>query len=206
MRIQSKSKKKPISNMLIPTVIDKTPQGERAYDIYSRLLEDRVIFLGSAIDDAVANTVIAQLLYLEKQDSKAPITMYIQTPGGHVTAGLAIYDTMQYVKCDIITVCIGVAASMGSVILAGGSKGKRYALPHSEIMIHQPLGGTEGQAIDIKLAAEHIIRTGNVLYNILAKHTGKDPKQVEKDCDRDNFMTAEEALKYGLIDKIIKND
>jgi len=196
MKVTSQSKRKPLTNMLIPTVIDKTPQGERAYDIYSRLLEDRVIFLGSAIDDAVANTVIAQLLFLEKQDPKAPITMYIQSPGGHVTAGLAIYDTMQYVKCDIITVCIGVAASMGSVILAGGTKGKRYALPHSEIMIHQPLGGTEGQAIDIKLAAEHIIRTGNVLYTILAKHTGKDAKQVEKDCDRDNFMTAEEALKY----------
>jgi ATP-dependent Clp protease protease subunit len=192
--------------MLIPTVIDKTPSGERVYDIYSRLLEDRVIFLGSAIDDAVANTVIAQLLFLEKQDPKSPITMYIQSPGGHVTAGLAIYDTMQYVKCDIITVCIGIAASMGSIILAGGTKGKRYALPHSEIMIHQPLGGTEGQAVDIKIAAEHIIRTGNVLYNILAKHTGKDAKQVEKDCDRDNFMTSEEALKYGLIDKIIKND
>ena len=129
--------------MLIPTVIDKTPSGERVYDIYSRLLEDRVIFLGSAIDDQVANTVIAQLLFLEKQDSKSPITMYIQSPGGHVTAGLAIYDTMQYVKCDIITVCIGMAASMGSIILAGGTKGKRYALPHSEIMIHQPLGGTE---------------------------------------------------------------
>jgi len=196
MKVTSQSKRKPLTNMLIPTVIDKTPQGERAYDIYSRLLEDRVIFLGSAIDDTVANTVIAQLLFLEKQDPKAPITMYIQSPGGHVTAGLAIYDTMQYVKCDIITVCIGVAASMGSVILAGGTKGKRYALPHSEIMIHQPLGGTEGQAIDIKLAAEHIIRTGNVLYTILAKHTGKDAKQVEKDCDRDNFMTAEEALKY----------
>ena len=192
--------------MLIPTVIDKTPNGERVYDIYSRLLEDRVIFLGSAIDDAVANTVIAQLLFLEKQDPKAPITMYIQSPGGHVTAGLAIYDTMQYVKCDIITVCIGMAASMGSIILTGGSKGKRYALPHSEIMIHQPLGGTEGQASDIKIHAEHIIKTGQTLYGIIAKHTGKDIKQVEKDCDRDNYMSSEEALHYGLIDKIIKND
>lgn len=192
--------------MLIPTVIDKTPSGERVYDIYSRLLEDRVIFLGSAIDDAVANTVIAQLLFLEKQDPKAPITMYIQSPGGHVTAGLAIYDTMQYVKCDIITVCIGMAASMGSIILTGGTKGKRYALPHSEIMIHQPLGGTEWQASDIKIHAEHIIKTGQTLYGIIAKHTGKDVKQVEKDCDRDNYMSAEEALKYGLIDKIIKND
>lgn len=206
MSLQSKYTGKKITNMLIPTVIDKTPNGERVYDIYSRLLEDRVIFLGSAIDDSVANTVIAQLLFLEKQDAKSPITMYIQSPGGHVTAGLAIYDTMQYVKCDIITVCIGMAASMGSIILAGGAKGKRYALPHSEIMIHQPLGGTEWQASDIKIAAEHILRTGGVLYNILAKHTGKDVKQVEKDCDRDNYMTAEEALKYGLIDKIIKND
>jgi ATP-dependent Clp protease protease subunit len=140
MSLQSKYTGKKITNMLIPTVIDKTPNGERVYDIYSRLLEDRVIFLGSTIDDSVANTVIAQLLFLEKQDAKSPITMYIQSPGGHVTAGLAIYDTMQYVKCDIITVCIGMAASMGSIILAGGAKGKRYALPHSEIMIHQPLG------------------------------------------------------------------
>lgn len=154
-----KKKVQPIRSMLIPTVIDKTPTGERVYDIYSRLLEDRVIFLGDAIDSAVANTVIAQLLFLEKQDPKAPITMYINSPGGHVTAGLAIYDTMQYVKCDIITVCLGLAASMGSVILAGGAKGKRFALPHSEIMIHQPLGGAEGQAIDIKIAAEHIIKT-----------------------------------------------
>nr|MDD3719934.1 ATP-dependent Clp protease proteolytic subunit [Candidatus Gracilibacteria bacterium] len=196
----------PITSTLIPTVIDKTPQGERAYDIYSRLLEDRIIFLGDAIDSTVANTVIAQLLFLEKQDPKAPITMYVNSPGGHVTAGLAIYDVMQYVKCPVHTVSIGLSASMGSIILAGGTKGKRFALPHSEIMIHQPLGGAEGQATDIKIAAEHIIRTGNRLYKILAKHTGKSLEQVEKDCDRDNFMTAEEALAYGLIDKIIKND
>ncbi|MDD2891670.1 MAG: ATP-dependent Clp protease proteolytic subunit [Candidatus Gracilibacteria bacterium] len=206
MTVQSIQKKnKQIQATLIPTVIDKVGGQERAYDIYSRLLEDRVVFLGDAIDSAVANTVIAQLLFLEKQDPKAPITIYVNSPGGHVTAGLAIYDVMQYVQCDIITVCVGLAASMGSIILAGGTKGKRYSLPHSEIMIHQPLGGTEGQAVDIKIAAEHIIRTGGVLYGILAKHSGKDVKQVEKDCDRDNYMTPEEALKYGLIDKIITN-
>ncbi|MDD2487203.1 MAG: ATP-dependent Clp protease proteolytic subunit [Candidatus Gracilibacteria bacterium] len=201
-----RTQKKPIKNTLIPTVIDKTPGGgERVYDIYSRLLEDRVIFLGDAIDSMVANTVIAQLLFLEKQDPKSPITMYVNSPGGHVTAGLAIYDTMQYISCDVVTVCVGMAASMGSIILAGGTKGKRYSLPNSEIMIHQPLGGAEGQATDIRIAAEHIIRTGNRLYGILAKHTGKDIAQVEKDCDRDNYMTAEDALAYGLIDKIINN-
>lgn len=195
-----------IKATLIPTVIDKTPGGERVYDIYSRLLEDRVIFLGEAIDSQVANTVIAQLLFLEKQDSKAPITMYVNTPGGHVTAGLAIYDTMQYIKPDVITVAIGMAASMGSIILAGWAKGKRYSLPHSEIMIHQPLGGAEGQATEIKIAAEHILKTGGILYRILAKHTGQPVEQIEKDCDRDNFMDAKQALKYGLIDKIINNE
>ena len=195
-----------IKNHLIPTVIDKTPGGERVYDIYSRLLEDRVIFLGEAIDSQVANTVIAQLLFLEKQDSKAPITMYVNTPGGHVTAGLAIYDTMQYIKPDVITVAIGMAASMGSIILAGWAKGKRYSLPHSEIMIHQPLGGAEGQATEIKIAAEHILKTGGILYKILSKHTGQPIEQIEKDCDRDNFMDAKQALKYGLIDKIINNE
>ncbi len=195
----------PITNTLIPTVIDKTPSGERAYDIYSRLLEDRIVFLGEGIDSPVANTVIAQLLFLEKADPKAPITLYVNSPGGHVTAGLAIYDTMQYISCPVHTVSIGLSASMGSIILAGWAKGKRFALPHSEIMIHQPLGGAEGQATDIRLAAEHIIKTGDRLYKILAKHSGKPLEQVEKDCDRDNFMTAEEALEYGLIDKIIKN-
>lgn len=196
--------KKQIKNTLIPTVIDKTPTWERAYDIYSRLLEDRVIFLGDAIDSHVANTVIAQLLFLEKQDPKAPITMYVNSPGGHVTAWLAIYDTMQYVKCPVHTVSIGLSASMWSIILAGWEPGKRFALPHSEIMIHQPLGWAEWQATDIRIAAEHIIKTGTRLYKILAKHTWKTVEQVEKDCDRDNFMTTEEALKYGLIDKIIK--
>lgn len=193
-----------IKNMLIPTVIDKWPSWERAYDIYSRLLEDRVIFLWDAIDSHVANTVIAQLLFLEKQDSKAPITLYVNSPGWHVTAWLAIYDTMQYIKCPVHTVSIWLSASMGSIILAWWEPWKRFALPHSEIMIHQPLWWAEWQATDIRLAAEHIIKTWDTLYWILAKHTWKDIKQIEKDCDRDNFMSAEEALKYWLIDKIIK--
>ena len=203
-KFQTKPKKsKIISDFLVPTIIDKIGGQERAYDIYSRLLEDRIIFLGDAIDSNVANTVIAQLLYLEKSDPKAPITMYVNSPGGHVTAGLAIYDTMQHVKPDVITVCVGLAASMGSIILAGGAKWKRYALKHSEIMIHQPLGGMEGQAIDIKIAADHIIKTGEVLYKILATHSGQKIDTVRKDCDRDNYMTAEDALKYGLIDKVL---
>lgn len=199
----SKKSKKIISDFLVPTIIDKVGWQERAYDIYSRLLEDRIIFLGDAIDSAVANTVIAQLLYLEKVDPKAPITMYVNSPGGHVTAGLAIYDTMQSIKPDVITVAVGLAASMGSIILCGGAKWKRYALPHAEIMIHQPLGGMEGQATDIKIAADHILRTGEILYAILAKHSGQKIDKVRQDCDRDNYMTAEEALKYGLIDKIV---
>lgn len=201
--IRSQKKSKPITDFLIPTIIDKVGGQERAYDIYSRLLEDRVVFLGDAIDSAVANTVIAQLLYLEKADPKAPITLYVNSPGGHVTAGLAIYDTMQHIKPDVITVCVGLAASMGSIILAGGAKGKRYALKHSEVMIHQPLGGMEWQAIDIKIAADHIMRTGEVLYKILADHTGQKIDVIRKDCDRDNFMTAVQALKYGLIDKVL---
>jgi len=201
--ITSKMKKKVVSDFLVPTIIDKVGGQERAYDIYSRLLEDRVIFLGDAIDSAVANTVIAQLLYLEKVDPKAPITLYVNSPGGHVTAGLAIYDTMQHVKPDVITVCVGLAASMGSIILAGGAKGKRYALKHSEIMIHQPLGGAEWQATDIRIAAEHIVKTGEVLYKILANHSGQNIDTIRKDCDRDNFMTAEQAMKYGLIDKVL---
>lgn len=192
--------------MLIPTVIDKAPGwGERVYDIYSRLLEDRIIFLWDAIDSGVANTVIAQLLFLQKQDPKTPITMYINSPGWHVTAWLAIYDTMQYISCDIITVCIWLAASMWSIILAWWTKWKRYSLPNSEIMIHQPLWGAEWQAVEIKIAAEHIIKTWNRLYWILSKHTWKDIKTVEKDCDRDYYMSPEEALEYWLIDKIITN-
>lgn len=191
------------ANILIPTVIEKTHLGERAYDIYSRLLKDRIIFLGSAINDSVANTVIAQLLFLESENATKDITLYVHSPGGHVTAGLAIYDTMQLIKPDVSTVCVGMAASMGAILLAGGAKGKRYALPNSEIMIHQPLGGTEGQATDIYIHAQHIIKTKDRLNHILAKHTGQPIKTVEKDTDRDFFMSAEESLKYGIIDKII---
>lgn len=190
--------------MLIPTVIDKTPQGERAYDIYSRLLEERIIFLGSAINDDIANTVIAQLLYLEKVDSKKDITLYVNSPGGSVSSTLAMYDTMQHVSCDVSTVCLGMAASGGAVILMGGEKGKRFALPHSEIMIHQPLGGAEGQATDIHIHAQHIIETKDLLNKMIAEHTGQDLKQVVADTERDYFMKSPEALKYGLIDKIIK--
>lgn len=196
--------KNPIqSQILIPTVIEKTSLGERAYDIYSRLLKDRVIFLGSAINDTVANSVIAQLLFLENENPKKDITLYIHSPGGHVTAGLAIYDTMQLVKPDVSTVCVGMAASMGAILLAGGAKGKRFTLPNAEVMIHQPLGGTEGQASDVYIHATHIIKVKDRLNQILATHTGQPLKTVEKDTDRDYFMSAEEALKYGLIDKII---
>lgn len=194
------------SSILVPTVIERTHEGERAYDIYSRLLKDRVLFLGSPINDQVANSIIAQLLFLEKENATKDIIMYIQSPGGHVTAGLAIYDTMQYIRPDVCTVCIGMAASMGAVLLAAGAKGKRYALPHAEIMIHQPLGGVEGQASDIEIHARHIIQTKKRLNTILAHHSGAPFKTVERDTDRDNFMTAEEAMKYGqfgLIDKVI---
>jgi len=193
----------PASTVLAPTVIEKVPGGERAYDIYSRLLKDRIIFLGSAINDQVANSVIAQLLFLESENPKKDIIMYIQSPGGHVTAGLAIYDTMQYIRPDVVTVCIGMAASMGAVLLTGGAKGKRFSLPNAEIMIHQPLGGVEGQAADIAIHAAHIVKMRERLNKIIAKHSGQLLKQVEKDTDRDNFLTAEEALKYGLIDKIV---
>lgn len=192
------------NSVLVPTVIEKSPLGERAYDIYSRLLKDRVIILGSGVNDAVANTIIAQLLFLESEDPKKDITMYIQSPGGHVTAGLAIYDTMQLIKPDVSTVCMGICASMGAVLLAGGAKGKRFALPNSEVMIHQPLGGTQGQASDILLHANHIVKTRDTLNNILAKHTGQNLKTIERDTDRDNFMSADDAVKYGLVDKVIK--
>jgi ATP-dependent Clp protease, protease subunit len=194
----------PIQDQLVPTVIEKTNFGERAYDIYSRLLKDRIIFLGSGINDVVANTVIAQLLFLENQDPNKDITLYVHSPGGHVTAGLAIYDTMQLIKPDVSTVCIGMAASMGAVLLAGGAKGKRFALPNSEVMIHQPLGGIEGQAADIRIHADHILKTKDRLNKILAKHTGQSIDVIEKDTDRDNFMSADVAKKYGLIDKIVK--
>lgn len=195
----------PVTNTtLVPTVIEKSHQGERAYDIYSRLLKDRVVFLGTGIDSTIANLIVAQLLFLENEDPNKDITMYVNSPGGHVTAGLAIYDTMQYIKPDVSTVCIGLAASMGAVLLAGGAKGKRYALPNAEVMIHQPLGGTEGQASDIAIHAEHILKTKDRLNGILRDHTGQPLKTIEKDTDRDNFMSAEQAKKYGLIDDIVK--
>jgi ATP-dependent Clp protease protease subunit len=192
-----------MNNYLIPTVIDKTPQGERAYDIYSRLLEERIVFLGGPINDEVANVVIAQLLFLEKVDPTKDITIYVNSPGGSVTSTLAMYDTMQLIKCDVSTVCVGIAASGGSIILMGGTKGKRYILPHSEVMIHQPLGGTEGQATDIAIHAEHIIKTKKLLNEMIAKHSGKPVKQVTQDTERDLFMDAEAALAYGLVDQII---
>lgn len=193
----------PIIDMLIPTVIEKSSQGERAYDIFSRLLKDRVIFLGTGIDSNVANLIVAQLLFLENESPTDDIIMYVNSPGGHVTAGLAIYDTMQYIKPDVSTVCLGMAASMGAVLLAGGAKGKRFALPNAEVMIHQPLGGTEGQASDISIHANHILKTRDILNHILAKHTGQPIKTIDKDTDRDNFMSAEQAKKYGLVDQII---
>ncbi len=189
--------------MIIPTVIEKSSMWERAYDIYSRLLEDRIIFLGQPIDHNVANLVIAQLLYLERKDPNKDIIMYINSPGGVVSSWLAIYDTMQYVKCDVATVCVGLAASMWAVLLAWGAKWKRFALPHSEIMIHQPLWGVEWQATDIVIHAEHILKLKKTLNEILSKHTGQPLKKIEKDVERDKFMSAQEALEYWLIDKII---
>ncbi|MEQ1849398.1 MAG: ATP-dependent Clp protease proteolytic subunit [Candidatus Peribacteraceae bacterium] len=189
--------------MLIPTVIEKSQFGERAYDIYSRLLEERIVFLGTGIDDNVANIVIAQLLFLDKQDPKKDIILYVNSPGGQVTSTLAMYDTMQLVSADVSTVCLGMAASGGAIILMGGKKGKRFALPHSEVMIHQPLGGTEGQATDIAIHAEHIINTKNILNQMIADHTGKKLSQVKDDTERDKFMSAKEAMEYGIIDKII---
>lgn len=189
-------------NALVPYIVEQTSRGERSYDIYSRLLEDRIIFLSGEIDDAVANTVVAQLIYLEAKDPSKDINLYINSPGGSVSAGLAIYDTMNYIKCDVSTICIGMAASMGAFLLSSGAKGKRFALPNSEIMIHQPLGGAQGQASDIKIAAEHILRTKKKLNNILAANSGKPLEQIERDTDRDNYLSAEEALNYGLIDKV----
>lgn len=194
----------PIQNtILTPTVIEKSHDGERAYDIYSRLLKDRIIVLGSGINDQVANSIVSQLLFLEKESATKDITMYIQSPGGHVTAGLAIYDTMQLIKPDVVTVCMGLAASMGAILLCGGAKGKRFCLPNAEVMIHQPLGGTEGQASDIHIHAQHILKTRDVLNGIIAKHSGKKIDKVKQDTDRDNFMSAEEAVKYGLVDAVI---
>lgn len=194
---------KDVINQLVPIVVEQTPKGERAYDIYSRLLQDRIVILGFPIDDHVANLIVAQLLFLEAQDPDKDIQMYINSPGGSVTAGLAIYDTMQYIKPDVTTICIGQAASMGAVLLAAGAKGKRFALPNSRIMIHQPLGGVQGQATDILIHAEEIKRIKHILNTILSNATGKSLRQIEKDVDRDYFMSSEEAKTYGLIDKVI---
>ena len=191
-----------IKNTVVPYVIENTGKGERSYDIYSRLLEDRIIFLTGEINDAVADTVVAQLIFLEGKDPNKDINLYINSPGGSVTAGLAIYDTMNYIKCDVSTICIGMAASMGAFLLSSGTKGKRYALPNSEIMIHQPLGGAQGQASDIKIQADHILKTKKRLNGTLAANSGKPYEQVEKDTDRDNYLSAEEAKDYGLIDEI----
>lgn len=192
-----------MKNALVPMVVEETGRGERSYDIFSRLLNDRIIFLSDEVNDATASLVVAQMLFLESQDPSKDINFYINSPGGSVTAGMAIYDTMKYIKCDVSTICIGMAASMGAFLLSAGTKGKRIALPHSEIMIHQPLGGAQGQASDIKIRAELILRTRDMLNKILSENTGKSIEQIERDTDRDYFMTAQEALEYGIIDKIL---
>ncbi len=188
---------------LVPTVIETTNRGERAYDIYSRLLNDRIVFLSDEVNDTTASLVVAQLLFLEAQDPDKDISLYINSPGGSVSAGFAIFDTMNFIKCDVSTICIGMAASMGAFLLAAGAKGKRLALPNSEIMIHQPLGGMQGQASDIKIHADHILRTRETLNRILSENTGKPLAEIERDTERDNFMSAEEAAAYGLIDRVI---
>lgn len=190
---------------LVPYVIEQTSRGERSYDIYSRLLKDRIIFLGEEVNDVSANLIVAQLLFLEAEDPSKDIQLYINSPGGSVTAGMAIYDTMQYIKCDVSTICLGMAASMGAFLLAGGTKGKRFALPNSTIMIHQPSGGAQGQATEIQIVADHIAKTKRTLNEILAANTGQPLEVVEKDTDRDNYMSAEEALAYGLIDGVVTN-
>lgn len=190
---------------LVPTVIETTNRGERAFDIYSRLLKERIIFLGDEVNDVTASLVVAQLLFLEAEDSTKDISLYINSPGGSVSAGLAIYDTMNYIKCDVSTICIGMAASMGAFLLSGGAKGKRYALPNAEIMIHQPLGGMQGQATDMKIAYEHMAKTKEKLISIMAENCGKSFDEVLADCERDNWKSAEEALQYGLIDKVVTN-
>jgi ATP-dependent Clp protease protease subunit len=190
-------------NQLIPIVIEQTSRGERSYDIYSRLLKDRIIFLGTGVDDNVANAIIAQMLFLESDEPDQDIYLYVNTPGGQVSSGMAIYDTMQYIKPDVQTICIGQAASMGALLLAAGANGKRFSLPHARIMIHQPSGGFQGQHTDIEIQAKEISRIRDILDGILATHSGQDPKKVRKDTERDHYMTGEEALKYGLIDKLI---
>ena len=194
----------PINDALVPTVVEQTGRGERAYDIFSRLLNDRIIFLSDEVNDTTASLVVAQMLFLEAEDPDKDISFYINSPGGSVTAGMAIYDTMNFIKCDVSTICIGMAASMGAFLLSAGTKGKRFALPNSEIMIHQPLGGARGQASDIKIQADLILRTRDRLNKILAANTGKDIKTIAKDTERDNYMTSEQALAYGLIDKVIE--
>jgi len=193
-----------VTNQLVPMVVEQTARGERGMDIYSRLLRERIIFLGFPVDDHTASLVIAQLLFLESEDADKDVMIYINSPGGSVSAGLAIYDTMQYIKPNVATICTGMAASMGAVLLAGGTSGKRTSLPHSKIMIHQPLGGTQGQATDIEIYTKEMIKTRDALYNILSRHTGKDFETIKRDCDRDNFMSAEEAKEYGLIDNILE--
>ena len=188
---------------LVPYVVEQTNRGERSYDIFSRLLNDRIIVLSDEVNDATASIVVAQLLYLEGQDAEKDISLYINSPGGSVTAGMAIYDTMQYIKCDVSTICIGMAASMGAFLLSSGAKGKRYALPNSEIMIHQPLGGARGQATEIKIVADHILKTREKLNKILAENTGKSIEEIARDTERDNYLTAQEAMEYGLVDKVI---
>lgn len=190
---------------LVPYVIEQTSRGERSYDIYSRLLKERIIFLGEEVNETTASLIVAQMMFLEAEDPEKDIHFYINSPGGSVTAGLAIYDTMHYVKCDVATYCLGMAASMGAFLLAGGAKGKRFVLPNAEVMIHQPLGGTQGQATEIEIAAKHILRTKTRLNTMLAENCGKDLETVTQDTERDNWMTAEEALNYGLVDKIIEN-
>jgi ATP-dependent Clp protease protease subunit len=199
-----KNFEQPKGQYLIPTVIEKSTYGERAYDIYSRLLKDRIIFLGGPINEAVANLVIAQMLFLESQDPKKDIQLYINSPGGSVSAGMAIYDTMQYVKPDVSTICVGIAASMGAFLLAAGKKGKRFALPNSDVLLHQVMGGAEGQAVEVEIAAKQIIKTKEKINQLLAKHTGQPLGKIEKDTDRDFWLTAEEAKEYGLIDEVIK--
>ena len=200
---QAGSKFKTTQNTVIPYVVEKTQFGERTYDIFSRMLEERIIFLGTVINDDVANSIIAQLLFLEKQDQEKDITLYVNSPGGQVTSTLAMYDTMNHIKPDVSTICLGMAASGGAIILLGGAKGKRYALPHAEIMIHQPLGGTEGQATDIAIHAKHILATKDTLNELIAKHSGQPLEKVKEDTERDKFLSAKEAQKYGLIDKVI---
>jgi len=199
------SKESNTQNFLVPIVVEQTGRGERSWDIYSRLLVDRIVFLGTPVDDMVANIIIAQLLFLQMSDAKKDIHLYINSPGGSVSAGLAIYDTMQFLTCDVNTYCIGQAASMGAVLLAAGTKGKRYALPHADVMIHQVLGGAEGPASDVEIRVRHILKKKEIINAIIAKHSGQTPQAVEKACDRDNFMTPEEAKAFGLVDQVVQS-